>query len=302
MSFSQNVKRELIDISTRSACCRRAELYGLLFNAVAAGDNISATYNDPSVAEHTAAYIRSTFSTPPDESHSRRGAHKYITLSFSSKNAAKKIESFSFPQTEGNTAKARIFECEDCKISFIRGAFMACGTLNDPERSAHLEFKFSDSKRTAMLADMLTELGFEPRISQKEENVRIYFKNRSVIQDIITYMGGMHSVFEMMNGQLEKELRNNENRATNCVATNINRAVLASGKQMQAILHLKELDLLDAMPEDLRITAELRLKHTEASLSELASLHEPPITKSGVNHRIEKIMAWYEKNVSSNEK
>lgn len=300
MSFSQNVKIELIDISPRSACCRRAELYGLLFNATVTGDNISATYNDPTVAEHAAAYIRSTFSKAPEESHSRRGAHKYITLSFSSKNAAKKIEAFS--QTEGKDAKARIFECEDCKISFIRGAFMACGTLNDPERSAHLEFKFSDDTRTAMLSDMLSELGFEPRISQKDENVRIYFKNRSVIQDIITYMGAMHSVFEMMNGQLEKELRNNENRATNCVATNINRAVLASGKQMQAILHLKELELLDAMPEELRITAELRLQHTEASLAELASLHEPPITKSGVNHRIEKIMAWYEKNVSCDEK
>ena len=102
-------------------------------------------------------------------------------------------------------------------------------------------------------------------------------------------------MFTVADSKIQKEIRGNENRATNCVATNISKSVNASGKQIDAILKLKERGRFEYLPDDLRITAELRLSNNEASLSELAELHIPPISKSGLNHRLSKLIDEAEK-------
>jgi DNA-binding protein WhiA len=102
-------------------------------------------------------------------------------------------------------------------------------------------------------------------------------------------------VFHFFNAQIERSIRNDENRATNCVTENINRAIRTGAKHLTAIQYLEDHDLIPALPEELQFTARLRLNNPDITLSELAELHFPPVSKSGVYHRLEKVMAFYEK-------
>ena len=108
-------------------------------------------------------------------------------------------------------------------------------------------------------------------------------------------MGATSGVFDILNTQVEREIKNNENRATNCDARNIQRSMSAAAKYISAIEYLEQCHLLDSLPEDLLATAKLRIRHPEVSLRELAELHNPAITKSGLNHRLEKIIFIYQK-------
>ena len=130
----------------------------------------------------------------------------------------------------------------------------------------------------------------EPRKIQRGAKHCLYYKNNGAILDFLYCIGSNHSGLYMANSFIERDIRNNENRATNCVARNISRSVFASQKQLGAIEKLMETGKLDALPEELQYTARLRAENDSASMSELAALHEPPISKSGLNGRLQKLM------------
>ena len=141
----------------------------------------------------------------------------------------------------------------------------------------------------------LAEFGVPARRITRGNKIGLYYKKGDDIEDLFGKIGVNNIVFTVADSKIQKEIRGNENRATNCVATNISKAVIASGKQIDAILKLKERGRFEYLPDDLRITAELRLVNSEASLTELASLHIPPISKSGLNHRLSKLLEEAEK-------
>ncbi|MBE6694301.1 MAG: DNA-binding protein WhiA [Ruminococcaceae bacterium] len=292
MSFSQDVKAELAATPPRMPCCRRALLFGLLYDSQAEGDKLTATYSDISTAELCVNLIKFAYGRQADVSELRRGAHKYLAISFNSKNAVKKLELFI--RTRDASV---IFECPECASAFVRGVFMATGSISAPSSATHLEMKHAHVERVGNLFDILCGLGLQPLTSKKDNDFRFYYKNRSAVQDFMSYIGGNQAVFEMVNYQLQKDLRNDENRATNCVTRNISRSITASAKQIQTIRDIQTRGLIEAMPPKLRRTAELRLANPEATIEELAALHTPPISKSGANHRIEKIMAWCESHL-----
>ena len=138
-----------------------------------------------------------------------------------------------------------------------------------------------------------------PGSTQRGNDVGFIWKNKDALTEVLNYMGAAGSVIELLRTQLEQEIKNNENRATNWVTHNIERSISANTKQLQAIRYLSEHHLLDELPDGLKITAELRLRYPEISLSELAELHEPSLTKSGLNHRMSKILAYYDQTVNS---
>jgi DNA-binding protein WhiA len=168
--------------------------------------------------------------------------------------------------------------------------FLCAGSVTDPKKSFHLEFRLVGAERAKKAYSILLEQGFEPKILNKEKCVSIYFKTGDSIEDIITYFGANNSVFELINAKIEREIRNNEHRATNCVAQNIMKSVKASSRQFEAIEKIIYHGLFESLPEELRTTATLRYSNLDVSLSELAALHDPPISKSGLNHRLVKIM------------
>ena len=191
------------------------------------------------------------------------------------------------------------FKCEACAIHFLRGLFLACGTVNDPAKSYHLELKLPDDGRAEPVHILLAEAGYEFGVTNRNNMIGLFCKSGSMIQEFLAYIGVTSGVFDFFNAQIERSIRNDENRATNCVTENISRAIRTGAKQLIAIEYLEERNLIPALPEDLQFTARLRLNNPDITLSELAELHFPPITKSGLYHRLEKIMAFYEKNAKN---
>ena len=293
MSFAREVKSELAQLNTKAACCRRAELYGLLCccESDGKGTPIRASYSDPDVARLAEGRIATLCNRQMEQQTERRGAHRYTHFSFSSK--AVERTWFRTPLTR----ESLDFQCEECAAHFIRGVFLAAGTVNDPQKSFHLELRLPLSERADLVTDVLAELGLEPGVVNRSAYTGLYYKKINAIQDFFTVIGAMQAVFATLNQQIARDIRNNENRATNCVARNISRSVSANARQLEAIKGLAEAGLLPALPEDLQETAKLRLTYPDATLAELALKHGVPITKSGLNHRFEKILAVAEKSL-----
>ena len=309
MSFSTTIRDELGGLPIKPLCCRRAFLYGLLYGATVEKDRITAEFSvakeaDIQPHEQAVHLIRTLFSRDAEVIHTSRGAHRYASVSFAFKKAADHIRTLAeLPEEEAECEtlyRALEFKCDDnCPAHFLRGLFMARGTVNDPAKSYHLEIKLPDDGRVEPVRILLAEAGYEMGSINRAGQAGLFCKSGSLIQEFLAYIGATSSVFAFYNAEIERSIRNDENRATNCVAENISRAIRTGARQFTAIEYLDEHNLIAALPEDLQFTARLRLNNPDITLSELAELHFPPITKSGVSHRLEKIMVFYEKNLKS---
>ena len=304
MSFSSQLKAEYGKLNVKAPCCRRAYLHGLLFGATVEGDAIEATLpvhpdTDYDLAAHVAQLSHGQLSREAEITPLTRGAHRYIRVRISAKQTAKQLSALAdLPEEEAaaEVLPERLgFRCDDCTTHFLRGTFVALGTVSDPEKHPHLEWKLPDDSRAELLFIILSEMGYVPCRIERAGKVGLVIKNTPQIQELLAIMGTTSLVFEFFNAPIQRELRNNANRGANCVAENINRATRAGGRQVAAIRALDKQCLLPSLTDDLRYTARLRLENPESSLPELASLHNPPITKSGLHHRLLKIMELYER-------
>ena len=293
MSFSGDSKRDLALQPIKSKCCCRAMLSGLLISATLEGDRISLVCEAEEIAALTASLVQELFSKEAGISRKVMCGREKFIVGFESKplrNLVKDYDNF-----QGNIASIIDFKCAQCRASFMKGVFLSVGTVSDPFKSLHAEFSMSEPARVEKLDAFLAEFGVPARRITRGNKIGLYYKKGDDIEDLFGKIGVNNIVFTVADSKIQKEIRGNENRATNCVATNISKAVIASGKQIDAILKLKERGRFEYLPDDLRITAELRLVNSEASLTELASLHIPPISKSGLNHRLSKLLEEAEK-------
>lgn len=308
MSFSSTIRAEMGELPIKPLCCRRAFLHGLIYGARVEGDGITAEYSvskDTSYQPYEQAVylIRTLFSREAEVIHLTRGAHRFAVVSFHFKKTADHLTMLArMPEEEAECEtlyRAFDFKCDDCAAHFLRGVFLARGTVNDPAKSYHLEIKLPYDGRVEPVRILLAEAGYEMGIMNRGDMAGLFCKRGGTIQELLAYIGATSSVFDFFNAQIERSIRNDENRATNCVAENISRAIRSGAKQFAAIEYLEQNNLLPALPEDLQFTARLRLNNPDITLAELAELHFPPITKSGLHHRLEKIMAFYEKNLKN---
>jgi DNA-binding protein WhiA len=186
------------------------------------------------------------------------------------------------------------FGCELCRQAFLRGAFVECGTVNAPGHACHLEFSVSDDGRCTELAMLLSELGQSPGITlrRRTSSAGIYFKGGEAVEDILNLIGAQKAAFALMDAKIVRELRNNANRCANCDAANIYKTVDAAQNQIEAISRVLASGSADIAPELLE-TARLRTENPDATLSELAALHIPPLTKSGVKPRLDRIQKLF---------
>ena len=188
--------------------------------------------------------------------------------------------------------KTDTLKCQNCQAAFLRGVFLSSGTISDPDKGYHLEMNFTNEAQCQGFADMLSQNGFEPKRMMRKTEYVLYYKDSESIENFLAFIGANNAAFTIMNKKIERELRSDMNRIANGEVANIEKTTKAAGAQINAIRALKACGELERMPDELKVTAELRLEHSEATLSELANLHNPPITKSGVNHRLKKIMEW----------
>ena len=213
--------------------------------------------------------------------------HTYFDISFSSPALSKLLWQLSFPDAELDALLH--FSCDTCRGAYLRGIFLALGTVNDPQKSFHLEFAVPSHANLELLAAFLESVGYAPRRIKRANGVGLYYKDGTSQEDLIGMMGAQHTVFEIMDNRIARDIRNNENRATNCVAKNIEKSISAATRQMDAINKLLEHNRLDTLPDALRETAMLRYRNPDVTLDELVRLHVPPISKSGLNHRLQKL-------------
>ncbi len=309
MSFTTQIKDELGGLPVKSTCCRKAFLYGILYSATVAdkGIDVSVTLHVPAGGQLDfpallTPLFQKQLGCTPAFTHETRGAHRYLHLTFASKQAAFHLRDLARAETADPALLPSTlgFRCEECSSSFLRGVFLSVGSVTDPSKAYHMELRAPSDGRADLLCAHLLSLGFTPGSTRRRDNVGFFWKGSSPIQDFLTYLGAMSAVFALLNTQIKRDIRNNENRATNCVAENIHRSMHAGSRQVTAIRYLEAHDLIPALSPELQITAKLRLEHPEATLAELAALHEPAITKSGLNHRMEKILALYERATEKN--
>ena len=290
-SVASECRRELVEQMPKAECCRRALLGGLLFCARLQEDGqILVMYKEESAAGTAARLLRQFFSVKVEPEVIRRGAHRFWSVNFTSRRAAEQIADIaakrSLPMGDS--------PCAGCASAFLRGLFVACGTLTDPEKSCHLEFCIPDGKGADAVTVLLEDMGVPPKRACRKNGTGLYYKGSGAVEELLAALGASTTVFTLINAKILREIRNHENRVANCDTGNIQKSVSATRRQLEAIAFLREKGRMDRLDDELRRTAELREKNPELSLGELGLRMSPPISKPGMYHRMNKIIALAE--------
>ncbi|MBQ8408704.1 MAG: DNA-binding protein WhiA [Clostridia bacterium] len=299
MSFSSQVKDELNSIQIKNNCCKKAYILGVVLSAeVSDGNVLTLSIADRNTAEHFCQLLKTIYKVEPELEQIKRGCYSATKLRFKS---AKLSEFLSFADgysdsDEDVEALNNYFKCDCCKQVFLRALFCAKGSVSDPQKSYTLEIQTPKDTRAMLIHTILEEIGPEaPGITPRKDIFGIFYRNESAIEDLLTVCGAGKTIFTFFDVHIEKDLRNMENRATNCVTRNIARSVNAAGMQIQAIEAILANGMMDELSDDVKTTAYLRLENPDMSLGELAGIHTPPISKSGLNHRLSKILEMAKK-------
>lgn len=294
MSFSSEVKSELLSVEIEKECCLNAFCYGfLLCSRSFSFREVSILTEHKEIAEKYADTISKVCDVQPDIIKSDAG--KYRIEIKKSEDRAKIMSKF------GYDAKSRTMRinyaniAEDCcKSAFLRGVFLSCGTVNDPNKRYHLEFVLPFKNLIKDLAFFVSgfeefEMELEPKIIQRNSNYVMYFKGSEAIEDILTAMGAVTSSLEVMGAKMYKDMRNNVNRKLNFENANLDKTVSAASKQIEAIQKIKNTIGISRIPEELREIAKIRYDNPDMSLRELSESLSVSLSRSGVNHRLRKI-------------
>ncbi len=217
---------------------------------------------------------------------------KSYSIIINNKNTCTKLMTFFQHNKEDRSLRINHsnFACAECMNAFLAGAFLSAGTVSSPEKNYHLELTVPYLNLSKSLFTLLCELELEPKTTIRKGYHIIYFKDSEAIEDFLYIIGASVSMFDMMNVKIVKEIRNSANRRANCETANIEKTVNAATPQLEAIIKIKKKKGLDSLSAPLREMAEIRLKNPDLSLSELGELFEPPLSRSGVNHRLNRLV------------
>ncbi len=196
-------------------------------------------------------------------------------------------------QSGGNLAEAYSkCLCDGCRAVFVREMFIKYGSITDPAKQYHLDFSFKTEEERDAAYEILSSVGFEFRKTVRRERFVMYIKESSVIEDFLVDMGAQNAAFDVMNSKIVHEFRNSVNRQVNCDTANIEKQLASVKKYTDAIKLLEENGKLDTLPDELKETARVRMENEQLSLADLGALLTPPVTKSGVRHRLDKILYY----------
>ncbi len=290
MSFSSSVKDELAAVNNESECCDHAQAYGLaLFGKTFSPRAISLTTEHTTVADIYCSKIHHATGVNPTVTLTKAGNNKIEIPS--QEDRIKVYDAFSH---SSNDISLRInysnFNCDECYKAFLRGVFLSCGTVCDPNKSYHLEFVVSYAKLTTDLLKIIEDMNLSPKYSIRNSNHIIYFKNSEEIEELLALIGANELTLQFMVTKVEKDVINRINRKNNFEYANMIRTIDAGLNQVQAINKLKANGKFDSLTPELRELCEIRLQNPEASLSELSDLLDNKVTKSGIKHRLKKIV------------
>ena len=289
MSFSGKIKEELAQHYAKARHCNLAELSALVhmsgsFEKDGYGSCILKlhTEND-GVARKCFTLLGKTFNISTDIAIRRNTAKGSCSYYIRAKGE------------ELLAVENVIVQAVCCKRAYIRGAFIASGSMSDPDKSYHFEIVCGTLKQAEYLRNMINSFEMDAKIVKRKKSYVVYLKEGSQIVDVLNIMEAHVALLELENVRIMKEMRNTVNRKVNCETANINKTVSASVRQMEDIIYIRDNLGFDKLPDGLKDVALTRLKYPDATLKELGGLLENPIGKSGVNHRLRKLSEIAEK-------
>lgn len=293
-SFSYKVKSELCRTAVSRPCCARAEAYGvLLYCNTFTPTLVRIITENAEFAARLPRLFQRAFSVKFDRLPEDDGGRGKLVFQITDPEKLDRIINqlgYDPRQTLVLHVNFALLEDECCRTAFLRGAFLAGGSVTDPEKRYHLELTGSHAQASREMSALLTEMGFLPRSVRRGGATVIYFKQSEHIEDLLTTIGAPASAMDVMTAKVDKSIRNGANRAMNCDMANVNKTLDAAEEQLTAIERLRGGSAWESLPEKLRQTAELRLAYPELSLAQLAERCDPPVTKSCMNHRMRKLL------------
>lgn len=293
MSFCVNVKNELASIRP-SSCCKPSIAYGfMLFGRSFSLKKISIQTENENVAKAYSDCIFSVYKIRPEIAVGGKVRPTYRAEVKSEADRLKILASFDYGISE-STIDRSLLSRECCINSFIRGAFLACGNINDPEKEYRAEFNLKSEQLADELQRILSDVGINMRKTARGKGFLLYTKESTCVEDLLTLIGAGKQTLNVIDTKIMKSIKNNINRARNCDSANITKTVEASIKQRTAIEFLERADRLNSLPQELLEAAQLRKNNPNATLKELCRLSESNLTVSGLNHRLTRLTELYE--------
>ena len=305
MSFSSKVKEELSkDCNNPRHCCiaETAAIISMCGKVIFDEKDrvrIEIHTENVTVARKYFTLLKKTYNINTDisiqHSSSLNKSRSYI-LSVNDDETARKIlmtcrlmKAFGVIEEDFSISDSLIIQRECCKRAFIRGAFLASGSVSDPVKTYHFEIVCLSEAKAKQLQMIMETFNINARVIKRRKYFVVYVKDSSQVVDLLNIMGAYNALMDMENVRIVKDMRNNVNRKVNCETANINKTVSAAVKQIEDIRFIQMSSAFDELPESLQEMAELRVRYPEATLAELGQLLDTPVGKSGVNHRLKKI-------------
>lgn len=295
MSFSAEVKNELCKVKT-PACCRLAECLGLLlFGRVFSLQKILFHTESEAIAARLCRLLKGCFAIEiaPDVTAAARESY---TVAIECPQQCKQIfHAFGLSDSAVEALPEQLLQKDCCVSAFVRGAFLACGSITDPQKEYHAEFCLRKAQPVDLFAVLLGKIGLTPGVLIRSGAVVLYFKGSAQIEDLLTTVRATRFTLELAEIKVYKDMRNHYNRLTNFEAANISKTVGAAVRQREAIAVLKNAGVLTGLSAELQEAADLRERFPDASLQELCAQCAAPVTRSGLNHRLNKLVQLAEK-------
>ncbi len=292
MSFSGDVKAELCRVPVSRHCCAVAEAYGAaLFCYQFSAMEIRLITGCAPFAKRLPRLTQKAFGFVPEI---RSGGAK-TTLSVTDGELIRRVFAafgYDADSTLVNHVNLGVLEEDCCRAAFLRGAFLAGGSVTDPSKRCHLELVTDHKNVAGETVSILLEMGFSPRVTARAGHQVIYFKQSEAAEDFFTTIGASGAAMALMSAKVEKEMRNAVNRQINCDSANADKTVSAAQAQLERIRAIEREIGLENLPQDLAEVALLRIANPAMSLSDLALLADPPVTKSCINHRMRRLMKY----------
>lgn len=303
MSFSSNCKQELCRIIPNRKCCRLAELSALIKTTgtikISEGHlTLSLNIENACIARKVFVLMKKLFNISVELMVKKNyyfNKHNTYTLIITEDMKLMEIlintkilkdkDDYSFSYGIDND----LIKEECCKKAYIRGAFLGSASISDPEKTYHMEFVTDSEKYAEDLESLINSYELNCKIIQRKNYYVIYLKEGEHIIDLLNVIGAHSSLLELENIRVYKEMRNNVNRVVNCETANLKKTVDASMRQINNIELIENTIGIRNLPKELRDVAALRIEHSEATLKEIGEMLNPPVGKSGVNHRLRRI-------------
>lgn len=292
MSFAGKVKEELLEQAGKAKHCQIAEIAALFavcgqikmeengkFFAEFVTENLT-------VAKKYYMLVKKAFHIIPDISV--RGNHQYALYLLSDREVRNFMDAIMVVDGALLVSDSLI-QRKCCKRAFLRGLFLVSGSVTDPNSGYHLELSAGSYNRAVRIQDMISVFGLEAKLVERKKHYIVYLKDGAGIVDFLNIIGAHVALMEFENVRIIREVRNSINRQVNCEAANIKKTVSAASRQLADIRYIYETTGFRNLSEKLAEIAGLRLENPEVSLKELGEMLNPPIGKSGVNHRLRKL-------------